>query len=161
MKWLSLSLVALLSAACVAPASEADTEDEAPSVSEDALTRTYSGVTLLWEGNWAFLVKCDSYSRRQNAVMFTCDEHPTREFVDEGAWVAAPRSVFSRSVCGKTAKVCKGTTCIDAKIMERSVTGSKWEGSTAVLEALGVDPGFSSCTRSWGSATGVTVTVTR
>lgn len=161
-KWLAIIAgISLASAACAANPEEAEDGEAEGVVSEDALTKTYSGVTLLWEGNWDFLVRCDSYSRGQGAVMFTCDERPSREFVDEGAWVAVPRSVFSRSLCGKTVRVCKGERCIDAKVMERSVTGSKWEGSTAVLERLGVSPGFTSCTRSWGSASGVSVTVNR
>ncbi|MBL8612228.1 MAG: hypothetical protein JNL38_33105 [Myxococcales bacterium] len=152
--------VALILGGCASP-DEGAGDEGGGDVTEDALTQTYSNQTLLWEGNWDFLVRCDSYSRGQSAVMFTCDEHPSRSFVDEGAWVAAPRNVFGRSLCNKTARVCKGDTCIDAKIIERSVTSNKWEGSTAVLDALGVDAGFTSCTRTWGTATGVKITVNR
>ncbi len=150
-------LAVLLVAGCAAPADDAAEEESAPTTTDGALTQ--SGVTLLWEGNWDFLVKCDSYSKSQKAVMFTCDEHPSRSYVDDEKWVAAPRNAFSRSMCNKTARVCKGSRCVEAEVIERSVTSNKWEASSAVMEALGVDAGFTSCTHSWGSVTGVTVTV--
>lgn len=120
--------------------------------------KSYSGVTLLWQGNWSYLVQCDSYSRKKGRVVFFCDESPSRSFVDDGAWIAVPNASFSRSLCGKTARVCKGSRCIVAKVVERSVTAGKWEGSTAVMDALGVNTGFSGCSSSFGTATGVTVT---
>ena len=52
-----------------------------------------------------------------------------------------------------------GHEFVEAEVIERSVTSNKWEASSAVMEALGVDAGFTSCTHSWGSVTGVTVTV--
>lgn len=121
--------------------------------------RAFQGVTLLWQGNWSYLVKCDSYSRAKKKVVFYCDESPSRSFVDEGAWIAVPRAYFSRGLCGTSARVCKGSRCVVATIVEKSETNSKWEASTAVLDALGVQSGFSSCTRSFGTATGVTVTL--
>jgi hypothetical protein len=130
-------------------------EDSSSSASGSG--RTHSNVTMLYQGDWGFLIRCDSYSRRAGKVVFACDEHPSREFVDEGAWIAIPSTLFSRRVCGATARVCKGTACIDARVVERSITSTRWEGSTAVLRALGVTPGWSSCTRSYGTATGVTV----
>jgi len=40
------------------------------------------------------------------------------------------------------------------------VTGAKWEGSTEVLKALGVSAGWTgSCSSSFGTATGVTITL--
>lgn len=119
-----------------------------------------SGQTMLWQGNWAFLVKCDSYSRAKGKVVYSCDETVSRAFVDDGYWIAVPASRFKRSLCGGTARVCKGGTCVNATIVERSVTGSKWEGSTAVLRALGVSAGWTgSCSSSYGTATGVTITL--
>ncbi len=126
--------------------------------SADALTsRTFRNVTLLYQGDWSFLTTCDKWSKGR--VRFACDESPSREFVDEGAWVAAPSTVYSRGLCNKQVKICRGDACITAKVVERSVTSGKWEGSSAVMEALGIDHGASSCKRSWGTANGVTVTL--
>ncbi len=121
--------------------------------------RSFSGVTMLWQGNWSFLVRCDSYSRAKGRVVFFCDETPSRSFVDDGAWIAVPRANFSRALCGQSARVCKGTKCVVARVVEKSETTGKWEGSTAVLEALGADTGFSGCSSSYGTVTGVTVTL--
>lgn len=123
--------------------------------------RTYSGVTVLWQGNWDFLVRCDSYSRSKGRVVFFCDENPSRSFVDNGAWIAVPRANFTSGLCGGSAKVCKNGKCIVAKVVEKSETTGKWEGSTAVMKALGVSTGFSGCSSSFGTATGATVTMQR
>jgi hypothetical protein len=121
--------------------------------------RSHANVTMLWQGDWRFLTACDSYSRRAGRVVFACDEKPSRALVDDGAWIAVPSTVFARRLCGGTARVCKAGRCIDARIVERSVTSTRWEGSTAVLRTLGENPGWRSCTNSWGTATGVTVTL--
>jgi len=121
--------------------------------------RSFSGVTMLWQGNWSFLVRCDSYSRAKGRVVFFCDENPSRSFVDEGAWIAVPRANFSRALCGQSARVCKGSECIVARVVEKSETTGKWEGSTAVLDALGAETGFNGCSSSYGSVGGVTVTL--
>ncbi|OJY15088.1 MAG: hypothetical protein BGO98_21780 [Myxococcales bacterium 68-20] len=134
-------------------------DDDAPAASGTFNGRRFTGVTMLWQGNWSFLVRCDSYSRSKGRVVFFCDESPSRSFVDDGAWIAVPRAHFSRSMCGDSARVCKGNKCIVAKIVEKSETTGKWEGSTAVLDALGADTGFSGCSSSHGTATGVTVTM--
>ncbi len=137
-------------------AAVSDGEVDAPSGSWNG--RKFSGVTMLWQGNWAYLVKCDSYSRSKGRVVFFCDEKPSRSFVDDGAWIAVPRASFSRAMCGQSARVCKGTKCVVARVVEKSETAGKWEGSTAVLDALGVNTGSSGCSNSYGTATGVTVT---
>jgi uncharacterized protein YgiM (DUF1202 family) len=127
--------------------------------------QSISGQTLLWQGNWDFLVKCDSYSRRLNRVTYSCPESDqpggwSKEFVNNGYWIAVPSTRFKRSLCGETARVCKGGTCVNATIVERSVTDGRWEGSTAVLKAMGVSPGWTgSCTSSFGTATVVTITL--
>jgi hypothetical protein len=121
--------------------------------------KKYSGATVLWQGDWSFLVKCDSYSRGKGHVVFFCDESPSQSFVDDGAWIAVPDASFSKSLCGKSARVCKGDSCIVAKVVERSVTAGMWEGSTAVMNTLGEQTGFSKCTNSFGTATGVTITM--
>ena len=141
------------------PVASGDDDDDAPAASGSFNGRKYSGVTMLWQGNWSYLVRCDSYSRSKGRVIFFCDESPSRSFVDNGAWIAVPRANFSRSMCGDSARVCKGNKCIVAKVVEKSETTGKWEGSTAVLEALGADTGFSGCSSSFGTATGVTVTM--
>ncbi|MDF2695799.1 MAG: hypothetical protein K0S65_4182, partial [Labilithrix sp.] len=70
-----------------------------------------------------------------------------------------PRANFSSNLCGKSARICKGSNCIVAKVVEKSETTGKWEGSTAVLDALGAETGFSGCSSSFGTVTGVTVTM--
>lgn len=118
-------------------------------------------VTLLWQGNWDFLTRCDTFST--NGVRFACQEfvRPTRDFVDNGLWVAAPGSLqgSSNRLCGRQVQVCKGDVCRTATVVERSVesSASKWEGSTALVKAFGEEPGFTSCTRSFGSVSNVTI----
>jgi len=122
---------------------------------------TTRNVTLLWQGNWDFLTRCDRFS--QGRVTFACQEflHMPRTFVDGDYWLAAPGSLqgSSNRLCGRRVEVCKGAVCRTATIVERSVesSSSKWEGSTKLIEDLGGDPGFTSCTSSWGTVTGVTV----
>ena len=143
----------------VAGGSAVESEEEAAPPSGTFNGRSFSGVTMLWQGNWSFLVRCDSYSRARGRVVFFCDENPSRSFVDEGAWIAVPRAHFSRALCGQNARVCKGSNCVVARVVEKSETTGKWEGSTAVLDALGADTGFSGCSSSYGTASGVTVTL--
>ena len=139
----------------------ASSESETSST-DDALTAVdapFNNQKLLWEGDWAYLTKCDAFSRSQGRVVFTCDEDPGQDFVDHEAWVAVPKKTFTRSMCGKTAHVCKGdSTCIDAKIVDHG-EGAFFEGSTAVLRALGEDSGSKSCNSSFGTVNGVTITI--
>lgn len=130
-------------------------EDTTPDVSFTG--RKFTGVTMLYQGDWDFLVKCDSYSRRRGSVLFYCGDAQSKSFVDDGAWIAMPGSSMSRKMCNQMAKVCKGDKCIAARIVEKSETSGRWEGSTAVLAALGVDAGWKSCNSSYGTATGVSV----
>jgi hypothetical protein len=138
------------------PASETPIDDS-PQADVSFTGRKFSGVTMLYEGDYDFLMKCDSYSRKNRTVQFYCGDAQSRSFVDNGAWIAMPGSMMTRKMCNQTAKVCKGDKCISARIVEKSETSSRWEGSTAVLEALGVAAGWKSCTSSFGTATGVTV----
>jgi hypothetical protein len=138
------------------PASETPIDDNAqPDVSFAG--KKFSGVTMLYQGDYAFLMKCDSYSRGHGNVQFYCGDAQSRSFVDNGAWIAMPGSMMTRKMCNQMAKVCKGDKCIAARIVEKSETSGRWEGSTAVLTALGVDAGWKSCSSSWGTATGVSV----
>lgn len=121
-------------------------------------TRT---VTLLWQGNWEFLTRCDRFS--QGRVAFACSDYarPSRDFVDNGDWLAAPGSLQggSNTMCGRRVEVCKGSVCRTATVVERSVESSAntWEGSPHLIAALGGDGGFTSCTHSWGTVNGVTL----
>ena len=124
-------------------------------------TGTTRTVSLLWQGNWDFLTRCDRFS--QGRVTFACQSflHMPREFVDNDYWLAAPGSLqgSSNRLCGRRVEVCKGNVCRTATVVERSVesSSSKWEGSTRLIKDLGGDPGFSSCTSSWGTVNGVTL----
>lgn len=158
----SFVLATLVVTGCAGATDSVDPDTGDPTaegdVSAEALSsRTFHNATVLYQGDWHFLTSCDKWSKGR--VRFACDESPSRDFVDEGLWVAAPSTVYSRGLCSKQVKLCKRDTCVTAKLVERSVTSGKWEGSSAVLEALGVDHGAPSCTRSWGTATGVTVTI--
>ncbi len=119
-------------------------------------------VTLLWQGTWEFLTRCDSFSNGR--VTFACQDflHPSRDFVDNGDWVAAPGSLqgSSNRLCGRRVEVCKGSVCRTATVVERSVesSASTWEGSPHLIRALGGDGGFTSCSHSWGTVDGVTIT---
>lgn len=119
--------------------------------------RKFGGVTMLYQGDWDFLVKCDSYSRKRGSVLFYCGTAESKSFVDDGAWIAMPGSSMTRKTCNEMARVCKGDRCITARIVEKSETSSRWEGSHAVMTALGVSAGWKSCNSSYGTATGVTV----
>ena len=140
--------------ACTSSASAVACRCSAPG----STTRT---VTLLWQGNWSFLTQCDRWS--QGRVTFACQDfrNMPRDFVDNDYWLAAPGSLqgSSNRLCGRRVQVCKGTTCRTATVVERSVedASTTWEGSTRLIEDLGGDSGFSSCTRSWGTVTGVTL----
>lgn len=138
------------------PASETPVDEDAtPDVSFAG--RKFSGVTMLYQGDYDFLMKCDSYSRGHGNVQFYCGDAQSKSFVDNGAWIAMPGSSMSRKMCNQMANVCKGTKCIAARIVEKSETSSRWEGSHAVMTTLGVEAGWRSCSNSWGTATGVTV----
>jgi hypothetical protein len=121
-------------------------------------TRT---VTLLWQGNWDFLTRCDRFS--QGRVAFACADfaRPSRDFVDNGDWLAAPGSLQGsrNALCGRRVEVCKSGTCVTATIVERSVesSSSTWEGSPHLIRAMGGEGGFTSCTHSWGTVSGVTL----
>ncbi len=121
-------------------------------------TRT---VTLLWQGNWDFLTRCDRFS--QGRVAFACADfaRPSRDFVDNGDWLAAPGSLqgSSNQLCGRRVEVCKGGACVTATVVERSVesSSSTWEGSPHLIRALGGDGGYTSCSHSWGTVSGVTL----
>ncbi|HQY61235.1 MAG: SH3 domain-containing protein [Myxococcales bacterium] len=121
-------------------------------------TRT---VTLLWQGNWDFLTRCDRFS--EGRVAFACSDfaRPSRDFVDNGDWLAAPGSLQGsrNALCGRRVEVCKNGSCVTATIVERSVesSSSTWEGSPHLIRAMGGEGGFTSCTHSWGTVSGVSL----
>lgn len=126
--------LATLSATLVVVACSADPGDEASPAdeTEEALTSPRS-VHLMYEGTCAFLHNCSSWSRRLPAGQVqwgcggtTCD--------DDAAWVAGP----SRSYCNKQVKICRGSSCVTAKVKDISVAKG-WEGSNGVLDALDMD----------------------
>jgi len=136
-----------------APAADDEQAEEAPKPAAGFNGKSFSDVTMLWEGDYAFLDKCDP----PYGATFSCDGAPSRSFVDNGAWIAVPHVSFSKALCKKSARVCKGAKCITAQVMDRGATGS-FEGSTSVLKALGVTPGAKGCS-SFGTTNGVTVTL--
>jgi hypothetical protein len=152
-RWL-VSIALVVVAGCASSESDSSSTDDALTASNSS----FNEPTLLWEGNWAFLTKCDSFSRSQGKVVFACDENPGQDFVDNEAWVAVPKNTFRRSLCGMTAHVCKGDTCIDAKVVDHG-EGAHFEGSSGVLTALGEDSGFKGCNSSFGTVNGVTITI--
>ena len=135
--------------------------DGAPGGAGGSGASTTRTVTLLWQGNWAFLTQCDSCSRER--VTFACQQflHMSCDFVDNDFWLAAPGSLqgSGNRLCGRRVEVCKNGICRTATIVERSVesSASTWEGSTRLIKDLGGDPGFTSCSRSFGTVAGVTV----
>ena len=98
--------------------------DEAGDVEETEEAQTIK-TNLLWQGNWSYLLSCDRYSRSAGRVVFTCDERPSRDFVDNGNWVAMPRAAFPLSAgkkqCQRTVTLKKGAKSVTARVVERSV----------------------------------------
>jgi hypothetical protein len=110
-------------------------EEEADS-SESDLTGARS-VSLKYEGTCAFLKNCSSYSKNlpANSVSWGCTGVGLCS--DSALWVAGP----NRSYCGKTVKICKGSTCTNALVKDVSVSRD-WEASNGVLDALDLPHGL-------------------
>ena len=74
---------------------------------------------------------------------------------------AAPGSLQGsrNALCGRRVEVCKNGSCVTATIVERSVesSSSTWEGSPHLIRAMGGEGGFTSCTHSWGTVSGVSL----
>ncbi len=101
---------------------------------------------LVYQGSCDFLHRCDSFSRRlpEGQVNWGCLGHGDA-CVDSEHWLSGP----SHSYCGKTVKICKGSTCTTGKIMDVSVTQS-FEASQGVLSALGIGfGGGSTCSNTY------------
>lgn len=158
-----LMIVSLLSSVLVsACASEYDDADEEWEESEAEITGTRS-VSLKYEGTCDFLRSCSVWSRGlpEGNVLWGCSAENTSRgddgsrygaCSDEGLWVAGPTKAY----CGKSVRICKGSTCINAKVKDISVSRS-WEASNGVLSALRLPYGLTSRCGGYG---GGKVTVT-
>lgn len=103
-------------------------------------------VRLVYQGSCDFLHRCDSYSRRLPAgqVNWGCLGHGAA-CVDSEHWLSGP----NRSYCGKTVKICKGSTCTTGKVMDVSVS-QDFEASQGVMSALGIGfGGGSTCSNTY------------
>lgn len=135
-------LFTVLSAACAAETE--DEMDEDMEGTESAITN--KSVTLKYEGTCEFLRSCSRWSRGlpEGNVLWGCSaenrDHGAQEYGpcdDDDLWVAGP----TRAYCGKTARICKGTVCVNAKVKEISVSRD-WEASNGVMAALGLPYGL-------------------
>ncbi len=116
---------------------------------ESAVSTGSSTVNLKFEGTCDFLRSCSKWSRGlpEGNVLWGCPKENTDHdgdgdgdygvCRDKGLWVAGP----SRSHCGRTARICRGTTCVEAKVKDVSVTRD-WEASEGVLDALDLSYGM-------------------
>ena len=135
-------LLTLFSAACATEA-DGDLEEEMEGT-ESAITN--KSVSLKYEGTCEFLRSCSTWSRGLPAgnVLWGCSaenrDHGDREYGacdDDELWVAGP----TRAYCGKTARICKGEVCVNAKVKDVSVSRD-WEASNGVMAALGLPYGL-------------------
>ena len=135
-------LFTFLSAACAAETGD-DFEEEMDGT-ESAITN--KSVTLKYEGTCEFLRSCSRWSRGlpEGNVLWGCsaenEDHGNLEYGacdDDELWVAGP----TRAYCGKTAKICKGSVCVNAKVKDVSVSRD-WEASNGVMAALGLPYGL-------------------
>lgn len=150
----ALSVVVFLSIATIgAVGCSAQTEtDEEMDATESDLSGSRN-VSLKYEGTCAFLKNCSTYSRNlgANQVRWGCTGVGICS--DSAKWVAGP----NRSYCGKTVKICKGSTCTNALVKDVSVSRD-WEASNGVMDALDLPHGLSGRCSGFGGGK-VTVTV--
>ncbi|MCW5837109.1 MAG: hypothetical protein KIS78_32240, partial [Labilithrix sp.] len=139
-------LLTVGTAACATDVDDDDAIDgEEIAESEEALTNR--SVSLKYEGTCEFLRACSRWSRGlpEGNVLWGCSAENTLQSdgqrygacEDEGLWVAGP----TRAYCGKTAKICKGGVCVEAKVKDVSVSRD-WEASNGVLAALNLPYGL-------------------
>lgn len=103
-------------------------------------------VRIVYQGSCDFLHRCDSYSRRLpvGQVNWGCLGYGVA-CVDSEHWLSGP----NRSYCGKTVKICKGSTCTTGKVMDVSVS-QDFEASQGVMSALGIGfGGGSTCSNTY------------
>jgi hypothetical protein len=141
---LAALLLTIGSAACATDVVE---NEEAVGETEGAITS--KSLWLKYEGTCEFLRSCSRWSRGlpEGNVLWGCSAENTasddtgRDYgacSDDDLWVAGP----TRAYCGKTAKICKGNVCVNAKVKDISVS-KDWEASNGVMAALGLPFGLS------------------
>ncbi|MBX3252460.1 MAG: hypothetical protein KF901_35125 [Myxococcales bacterium] len=139
-------LLTIVSTACATEVDfDENEDDEEIAETEEALTN--KSVSLKYEGTCEFLRNCSRWSRGlpEGNVLWGCSAENTRgsssqrygACEDTGLWVAGP----TRGYCGKTAKICKGRVCVNAKVKDVSVSRD-WEASNGVLAALNLPYGL-------------------
>lgn len=160
----TLLLLGIPVVGCAATTEEGATDDELVAESEDAVTAGARTVSLRYEGTCDFLRSCSSWSRGLPPGMarWGCpaenqdrDGNGSRDYgtcVDSDLWVAGP----TRAYCGKTARICRGEVCVDARVKDVSVS-RHWEGSNGVFDALNLSHGLTGRCSGYG---GGRVTVT-
>lgn len=157
------AMVVLVSACAVEPTDEEPADETA----DELRTSGYGATTLKYEGTCDFLGSCSKWSRGLPAgrVVWGCGQY-NDDVDNDGAdehgacsnselWVAGP----TRSYCGKTVKICKGTKCVNAKVKDVSVSRD-WEGSNGVFDALGLSYGLTGKCSGFGNGR-VTVSASR
>lgn len=94
-------------------------------------------MNLQYEGTCEFLRTCSRFSRNlpEGQVTWGCEGRGACD--DDALWVAGP----TRSQCGKTVRICRGSRCTNALVKDVSVSRS-WEASNGVLSALGLPFGL-------------------
>lgn len=118
----------------------------APRSSEQGGYSNSKNVKIVYQGSCDFLHRCDSWSRRLpvGQVNWGCLGRGD-VCVDSEHWLSGP----SRAYCGKTVKICQGSTCTTGKIMDVSVS-QDFEASQGVLDALGIGyGGGSTCSNTY------------
>ncbi|NOU27993.1 MAG: hypothetical protein HOO96_08815 [Polyangiaceae bacterium] len=154
--WVAPMVVTAL-VACGA-ADDAEPEDNGIAHTDDELT----GANLLFEGTCEFLRTCSTWSQGLPAgqVLWGCEGQAACD--DDGLWIAAPKNgalgLTQKKLCGRQVKLCKGSKCVVAKVRDKSITASKFEGSAGVLRALGISHGVSGRCGGYGSGS-VTVSL--
>jgi hypothetical protein len=117
----------------------AEPEGEETADSEADLSAAASrSVNLKYEGTCDFLRSCSTFSKNLPAGKVTWGCTGVGACSDSAKWVAGP----NRSFCGKTVKICKGASCVNALVKAVSVS-KDWEASNGVMDAIGLPHGLS------------------
>lgn len=107
-----------------------------------------STVSLKYEGTCEFLRGCSTYSRNLpvGQVSWGCTGRGACD--DDALWVAGP----TRSYCGRSVRICKGSRCTTALVKDVSVSHD-WEASNGVMRELGLPFGLTSRCGGFGGGT--------
>jgi predicted small secreted protein len=154
----SLSAASAVVVALVAcGATEGAGDDVNPEGNGISHTDELTNANLLFEGTCEFLRTCSTYSRGLPAgeVLWGCEGRGDCD--DDDLWIAAPRNgalgLSQSKLCGRQVKLCRNGTCVTAKVRDRSVTTTKFEGSVGVMRALGISHGLSGRCSGYGGGT--------